>query len=294
MRHAVVGVGGVGGLLASALGRSGVDVVALMREPTLSSYPGRFTVDSRVLGSFTVEVPAVSQLDREVDVVWVTAKSTGLEAALALAPPDRVNGATVIPLLNGVDHLAVLRSRYPAVVAGALRAETERVADGHIVQRSGFIRIDLVGSDVIAQDVRASGIDCRVVHDELTLLWQKLVFLAPFALATTAADAPLGAVRSSDLYRQAQVETVAVAQAEGANIDVDALQQLSAAASDEMRSSMQRDLEAQRALELDAIAGPVLRGGRAHHIQTSAVEELAARVAARVAAAGVSGGQDTS
>jgi 2-dehydropantoate 2-reductase len=74
MRHAIVGAGGVGGLLAAALGRSGVDVVALMRDQTLSSYPGRFIVESRVLGSFTVEVPAVAQLDREVDVVWVLAQ----------------------------------------------------------------------------------------------------------------------------------------------------------------------------------------------------------------------------
>lgn len=64
-----------------------------------------------MLGSFTVDVPGGSRLDRDVDVVWVTAKSTGLEAALALAPPDRVQGATVVPLLNGVDHLALLRSR---------------------------------------------------------------------------------------------------------------------------------------------------------------------------------------
>ena len=284
MRHAVVGAGGVGGLLAAALVRSGVDVVALMRNQTLSAYPGRFIVESTVLGSFTVEVPAVAELDRTVDVVWVTAKSTGLEASLALAPPDRVKGAKVVPLLNGVDHLALLRSRYQTVVAGALRVETERVAAGHVVQRSPFIRIDLVGEEAIAHEVRASGIDCRVADDEVTLLWQKMVFLAPVALATTAADAPLGAVRHSDLYLGAQAESVAVARAEGAVIDLDALEQLSRAVPDQMRSSMQRDVAARRAPELDAIAGPILRGGRAHHIETPAVEELVARVSARVAA----------
>src|SRR6478752_1898945 len=47
MRHAVLGAGGVGGLLAAALSRSGYEVVALMREPTLSRYPGRFEVGAR-------------------------------------------------------------------------------------------------------------------------------------------------------------------------------------------------------------------------------------------------------
>ncbi len=284
MRHAVLGAGGVGGLLAAALSRSGCEVVALMRPATLLRYPGRFVVDSQVLGSFAAEVPAVAQLDREVDVVWVTAKSTSLEAALDLAPSDRVGEATVIPLLNGVDHLSVLRARYPKVVAGALRAETERLDEGRIVQRSPFVRIDVVGEPDIVGDVAATGIDCRSVGDEVTLLWQKLAFLAPLALATTAAQAPLGAIRDTDLYQRAQRETVAVALAEGADIDEQALAQLSAAASDQMRSSMQRDLAAGHVLEVDAIAGPVLRGGRHHGITTPATEQLVAQVDALVGA----------
>lgn len=227
MRHAVLGAGGVGGLLAAALSRSGVEVVALMRESTLLRYPGRFVVESKVLGSFTANVPAAARLNREVDVLWVTAKSTSLEAALSLAPGDRVGGATVIPLLNGIDHLAVLRDRYPTVVAGALRAETERVDDGHIVQRSPFVRIDIVGEADVVRDVVATGIDCRSVDDEVTLVWQKLAFLAPLALATTAAEAPFGAIRDSDLYRKAQQEALAVALAQGAHIDVEALAQSS-------------------------------------------------------------------
>jgi 2-dehydropantoate 2-reductase len=295
MRHAVLGAGGVGGLLAVALGRSGVEVVALMREPTLSSYPGRIIIEGKVLGSFTVEVSAVWKLDRAVDVVWVTAKSTGLEPALAFASPDRVGGGTVVPLLEAVDHLVLLGTRYPAVVEGTLRGETERVDDGYIVHKSGVIRIDIVGEEAIANDVRATGIDCRVADEEPTLIWQKMVFLAPLALATTGADGPLGVVRDTELYQQAQSETVAVAQADGAQIDLEALQQLSVTASDEMRSSMQRDIDAGRTLELDAIAGPILRGRRTHGIETPATAELAGRMAARVTAgARASRDRDTS
>ena len=50
----------------------------------------------------------------------------------------------------------------------------------------------------------------------------------------------------------------------------------------EMRSSMQKDVEAGRPPELDAIAGPVLRGGRRHDIRVPSTQELADLVAARV------------
>ena len=63
MRHAVLGAGGVGGLLGAALARCGADVVLLMRAQSLAEYPGELSVESRVLGSFTVPVVALSRHD---------------------------------------------------------------------------------------------------------------------------------------------------------------------------------------------------------------------------------------
>jgi 2-dehydropantoate 2-reductase len=69
MRHAILGAGGIGGLLAAALARSGADAVLLLRPEALSRYTGRLAVESAVLGDFEVEVPALPLLDRPVDVV---------------------------------------------------------------------------------------------------------------------------------------------------------------------------------------------------------------------------------
>jgi len=281
MRHAILGTGGIGGLLGGALARAGAGVVLLMRPETLARYGGRLAVESAVLGDFEVEVPAAPGLDRDIDALWVTTKAMQLEPALALAPPERVSGAVVIPLLNGVDHLALLRARYPNVVAGAIRVESERLAPARIRQSSPFLRVELAGAEPLAAELRAAGIDCRVRDDDLSLLWDKLAFLAPVALATTALDAPLGAVRHDERYRRCQNEVLAVARAEGARVDEKALGALQEAAPDEMRSSMQKDVAAGRRPELDAIAGPILRGGRRHGIPVPATDELARLVGDR-------------
>jgi 2-dehydropantoate 2-reductase len=235
-----------------------------MRPPTLAGYEGRLAVESAVLGDFAVDVPGASTLGSDIDVLWLATKATDLEPALSLAPPEQVLEATVIPLLNGVDHVAVLRARYPRVVAGAIRVESERLETGRIRQSSPFLRVEL------ARD------------DELSLLWEKLAFLAPVALATTAFDAPVGAVRDDARFRGCQDEALAVARAEGARIDETAVRALPAGAPAGMRSSMQKDVEAGRPPELDAIAGPVLRGGRRHDIRVPSTQELADLVAARV------------
>jgi 2-dehydropantoate 2-reductase len=282
MRHAILGAGGIGGLLGAALARAGADVVLLMRPEALMRFGGRLAVESAVLGDFEVEVPAASGLDREVDAVWVTTKATQLEPSLALAPPGRTGSAFVIPLLNGVDHIAVLRARYRNVVAGAIRVESERLAPARIRQSSPFIRVELAGAEPVAAELRTAGIDVHVRDDELSLLWEKLAFLAPVALATTALDAPLGAVREDVRYRRCQDEALAVARAEGALVDEEALRSLQQGAPDGMHSSMQKDVAAGRRPELDAIAGPIMRGGRRHEIPVPNTEELARLVAARI------------
>ena len=48
-----------------------------------------------------------------------------------------------------------------------------------------------------------------------------------------------------------------------------------------MRTSMQKDFDARRPLELDAIAGPIVRGGQRHRIATPAAEELVRLIEAR-------------
>jgi 2-dehydropantoate 2-reductase len=281
MRHGILGAGGIGGLLGAALARAGSDVVLLMRPEALARYGGRLAVESVVLGDFEVDVPAAAGLDREVDVLWVATKAIHLEPSLALVPPERVDRAVVIPLLNGVDHVALLRARYRNVVAGAIRVESERLDPSRIRQSFPFLRVELAGAEPIAAELRAAGIECRVRPDELSLLWDKLAFLAPVALATTALDAPLGDARDDERYRRCQGEAVAVARAEGADIDERALLAIQEAAPAGMRSSMQKDVAAGREPELDAIAGPILRGGKRHGIPVPNTEELARLVATR-------------
>ena len=289
VRHAILGAGGVGGLVGGALARTGAEVVLLLRPETLAHHPGRLHIESVALGDFDVDVATTSGLDREVDVLWVTTKATQLEAALELAPPDRVTGAVVVPLLNGVDHVQLLRARYGSVLAGAISVESERREPGFVRQPTPFAYV-VIGpgprQDEIAEELRAGGFDVAAAADEVTLLWEKLVFLAPIALATTALGAPAGAVQADPDWNQRLVschdEAVAIAIAEGAKLDTPELHDTFVGLSlGELRTSMQKDFDAGRALELDAIAGPILRGGQRHGLPTPVTDELVGFVESR-------------
>jgi 2-dehydropantoate 2-reductase len=285
MKHAVLGAGGVGGLVGGLLAQAGEEVTLVVRPEADAAYPAILQVE-RAAGSFRIAVRHASQVTEPVDVLWITVKETQLAAALKQVP--RSPAASIIPLLNGVDHVDDLRARYgSAVVAGTIAVESERVAPGHIVQHSPFLRINLAASgearlsDTAAQ-LRSVGCGCDFHADEVTMLWTKLAFLAPFALTTTASQRDLGGILGDPAwearFRNCMIETCAVANAAGAQVSPEKGMQIAAILPRTMRSSMQRDVEAKRLPELDAIAGPIIRGGGKYGLSVPVTHELVSEI----------------
>ncbi len=273
--------------MGAVLAHGGHSVTLLLRPDTLAVHPATLTLES-TLGRIEAPVARAAALEADVDILWVTTKATQLEAALA-AVPEPAYARTVVPLLNGVDHVARLRGRFGAAVAPAtIACESERTAPGHIAHRSPFARFAFLAADADrvrpATDVlQAFGCECAWAPDEPTLLWRKLVLLAPVALTTSAARRSIGEVRDDPAWNArletAVAEACAVAVAEGAAVDAAVALQAVRAFPAPLRSSMSKDVAAGRPPELDAIAGPILRGGRRHGTATPVTEELAALVA---------------
>jgi 2-dehydropantoate 2-reductase len=281
---AVLGAGGVGGLVAAALARAGQDVVVVAREPTAERISeAGIAVESERLGTFTAHPRAVSRLDEPAHVLVVAVKAPALEDAL-----ERVafRPGLVVPLLNGVEHVARLRERFSLVAASVIRVQSTRVAPGEIRHTSTFARVDLApdrgSTRFFEYRLQGAELDARVSDDEATVLWAKLVRLCPLALVTAAHDAPLGAVRDDPDLDASVGETARVARAEGAAVDAAAVRAELAGLPATASSSLRRDVADGAPNELDAIAGAVVRAGARHGLACPAVERLAARVAARV------------
>src|SRR3984957_18719369 len=269
MRHAILGAGGIGGLMGACLAHTGDDVTLVVRRESVAQYPRQLRLESP-FGDFTVDVSTAAEVPREappVDVLWITVKATELDAALRSIPhPENIRA--IVPLLNGIDHLALLRSKYGAdkVIAATIAVESERIAPGHIVHRTPFARLNvssagrsLLGTTI--DELQKMGFECRFVDDEPTLMWSKIVFLAPFALTTTAADRTTGAVIADPEWNQQLKacvrEACAVALAEGAKVDAESIIASMMKMPANMRSSMQKDVAQGKTPELDAIAGAI-------------------------------------
>jgi 2-dehydropantoate 2-reductase len=300
MKIAVLGPGGVGGLLAGGLQRSGEDVTVVARESTaetIAEYGLR--VSSVKLGDFEAHPRAVSSLEEEVDALIVATKAIGLDEALAriVTPPP-----LVLPLLNGLDHVALLRERFApeTVLAGTIRIEADRPEPGVVVHTSPFLLIEMAsrfqsarpGMDALVAALSGAGVSARAdkpigARGEAQVMWSKLVRLNALACTTSAYDKLLGEIRDTPELRADLVgaieESCAAGQAEGAdNVNPEkAIAELENAHAT-LGSSMQRDIAAGRAPEVEAIPGSVLRAAKRHGLSCPTIERLVAMILARI------------
>ncbi|MEU7141424.1 2-dehydropantoate 2-reductase [Nocardia sp. NPDC046473] len=281
-RVAVLGPGGVGGLVGALLARAGHRVTFLSGPETVRTVQEHgMHVRSGMFGEFTVKAQADTELREPVDLCLVTVKQNILGAAVDRVPPAALGDGLVVPLLNGIEHPAVLRERYrpELVVPGVIRVASNRVAPGSIEHGSPFVDIDLASAttppeqlDALAAILNDAGIQAKTRDDESAMLWGKLFFLAPFALLTTHHQCSVGSLRTD--HRAELTDLVTEIAALNPASDIEAALRFYDAFPPEAKSSMQRDAEAGRPLELDAIGGALLRIAQQHTIPMPLTERL--------------------
>ena len=288
LRVAVLGPGGVGGLLAALLASDGHAVTCLAGRDTAARIDREgLHLSSERFGNVTANARGAERLDSPVDACLVTTKATQLEEALERLPPEVLGTAVLVPFLNGIDHLQLLRRRYPEArtVAAAIRVNASRSAPGVVRHEGRLAAVELApGAEAIAGALRNAGLDVAVRTEESSLLWDKLGFLAPLALLTTRYMTPLGPVREQHGPEfEAVVREVAdVARAEGAAVDPDATLAFSRTVPADMSSSMQRDAEAGNPTELEAIGGAVLRAAARHGVAVPVTEAIVGQLRTRL------------
>jgi 2-dehydropantoate 2-reductase len=176
------------------------------------------------------------------------------------------------------------------VVAATIRIETAKAAPGLVRHTSPFAAVEIASSgdnrdrvESIAAHLSASGLDVRIRDDELAMLWDKFVLLAPMALLTTHERGNVGAIRTRRREDAIALigEAVAVARADGVDIDGEAVLTLLDSVPESMESSMQRDQAAGRPLELDALGGALIRRAAKAGIAVPVTRRLVAELQAR-------------
>jgi 2-dehydropantoate 2-reductase len=285
---AVIGAGGVGGLLAGRLARGGHDVRVLARGAALEVIRARGLrlrgPDGDHLAPVALATDEVSAMGA-VDLVLVAVKTWQVLEVAPRLPPLVRDDTVVVPLQNGVEAVAHLASTLgqervvgglchmlswveqpgeigwmgagPSVTLGARRpAQAEPVARCAAVLRSADIHVEVTGAIE-------------------STLWVKLLFIAPFGAVGAAARLSAGPLRRDSSSRArleaAMREVAAVAGGHGVVLPADtvdlAMRRIDSLPED-ATASLYRDIARGRPSELNELIGAVDRLGREARIAT--------------------------
>jgi 2-dehydropantoate 2-reductase len=295
MRVAVLGSGGIGGYYGALLARSGHDVAFIARGAHLEAMQRRGLTVRTSEGESTIPVTASADTASvgTVDLVLFSVKSYDTATAAQALTPLMARDTMVITFQNGLDNVEAIASvaGSEAVLAGAVYVALQLVGPGVILRMGDEGRIvfgELSGTltervQRIAGALRQSGIPHEVTTDIRRVLWDKFLFITGIGGVTALARSGIGPLLASaagrSLLHAACGEIVEVAQAESAHLQpaaVDAALAQAATLPARWRSSMARDLEEGRRLEVDTLSGAVVRRGTKHGIPTPVHQTIVA------------------
>lgn len=294
MRILVVGAGATGGYFGGRLLQHGRDVTFLVREKRARQLAEHGLVIKSPLGDATLRVPTLTAADKAhpFDLVILTCKSYDLPGAISAAAPHMDAGSgLVLPLLNGMAHIDVLRGRFgeDRVLGGLCGIFATLSPAGEVVQMPGlpprisFGRFkDQVSRGVLEEAARAieatlkraSFISARVEPIEQGL-WDKWVVLAALAAGTCLMRGSIGAIVAGEdgraIMEELLAETASVARAAGYAPNEDRLAAMRGTlteAGSKVTASMLRDIQKSGPTEGGHIVGDLLRRARAFGVAT--------------------------
>jgi len=280
MRIAVLGSGGIGGYYGALLAKRGHDVAFIARGAHLEAMQRRGLTVRTPEGESTIPVTAVADTRTlgPVDLVLFCVKSFDTEPAAQALAPLMARDTAVVTFQNGVDNVEAIASMVGSgtVLAGAVYIALQLAGPGVVLRTGGEGKIvfgelsEAVTERVqrIASAFQQSSIPHQVSTDINRVLWEKFLFIAGVGGVTALARSGIGPLLASlegrKLLTTSCEEIAAVALAERVPLAADAVDRAveqAATLPPQWRSSMARDLEDGRRLEVEALSGAVVRRG---------------------------------
>ena len=288
-RMTIVGVGGVGGVLAGPLLRKYGGAVSLVARGARAEQlrQNGITLRSDLYGDFTAPAPSVAETPEELgvqDFVLVCVKNDALPKVLEQIRPIVDAHTIVVPVMNGVTAMDVTKEGLSAGtgLGCVIYTVSSAGADYSITQKGKFTYLVLEdageGSRRLQEIFAAAGIECRLSSDIKTAIWNKYVFNCAYNTMTASESTDAAGLKSEPLrsdFAAIISEAMAVGTAAGAAFEEGMLgkemHRLDKTL-DSSTSSLSRDFDARRAGEMEVFSGELVRMAQRFGIDTPVMQ----------------------
>jgi len=290
MKIAVVGIGGVGGYYGALLARHYSDkkdceIVFIARGKHLEEIKASGLQLLTEKENFTVKPDRATDNPSRCgtfELVLFCVKGYDLEESTKLIAPHIDENTIIISLLNGVDNAERLKSilRKGKVLNGCVYIGAHILRPGVVRQVGGSCKLffgnesdEIIDGKKIKNTLKAANIDAEYRKDIRNIVWEKYLFISPFANATTFLNKKmrelLDSAEGKKLLEGLLWEVVNIAKAQSVKIPENIKEVTISKASAfpyETKTSMQMDFEKGKKAEIETFTGYIVKEGRKHQI----------------------------
>jgi 2-dehydropantoate 2-reductase len=283
MKFAIMGTGGTGGFFGGCLARAGHDVTFIARGAHLAAIRERgLRIESASAGNFTIKPAQATDNPGgvgPVDCVLFCVKAWDVRDAAQAIRPLIGDRTVVLPLQNGIDHIAQIEAAVGKahVLGGLAQIETTLADAGLIRHTSPQLHHLIFGESDGTMSERArdllgalqsGGFAVALTPNIAGQLWVKFIVICGWSGMCAVTRLPIGPLRESPetfgMLVRAMREVEAVARARQVPLEGDVtatmLERLKLFGPQTM-SSMARDLQRGNRLEVETLNGSAVRTG---------------------------------
>lgn len=297
MKYLIIGAGGTGGSIGAYMTQSGKDVTLIARGEHLKRIQEQgLKMETTSKGNYTVQPIKACDMEHyeeKPDIIFVCVKGYSLEDTIPFIKRVAKESTIVIPILNIYGTGAGMQEKLPGLlvtdgciyIAGEIKEPGTIWLNGNIfrvvfgVRSPEELRPELFQ---VVQDLKDSGID-GVLSDNIRRdALQKFAYVSPMAACGLYYHVSAGEVQvtgeARDTFVKLMKEVDALAVAMGVPFLVDIVTtnlQILDSLSPTASTSMQRDIYAGKASEIDGLIYEVVRMGERYGVPTPTYEMIA-------------------
>ena len=297
MKYLVIGAGGTGGSIGAYMTEAGKDVTLIARGEHLKRMQEHgLHMETTKKGNYVVSPIKATDMEHyaeQPDIIFVCVKGYSLEDTIPFIRRVAKESTIVIPILNiyGTGSRMQEQLSELLVTDGCIYIAGEIKEPGTILLRGDIFRIVYGLRDpkeirkelfTVAQDLKDSGIE-GVLSDNIRRdALQKFAYVSPMAACGLYYHVSAGEVQKTgeprDTFVKLMKEIDALAVAMGVPFLVDIVTtnlQILDTLNPEASTSMQRDIYAGKASEIDGLIYEVVRMGQRYGVPTPTYKMIA-------------------
>ena len=269
LKVGIVGPGGIGGLLAILLSNKNTKVIC--NNSKIDNKKFNFKLQSKIYGNKIKKIEFSNKKLKFFDIIFISVKYQNLKKAIEKI--DTKTNKIIVPLLNGLSHIDILKKKFAqkivvANIGKTIAYKTKRNLVIHESKNYPEINISLENKTKLKEInfliKTLKNIKIKVNTDNLDykVIWTKLIRINTLSAVTALHNSNLGEIRNSN-YKKEQLnsilkETILVAKAKGLKFKLKDVMKEIDSFPDTLTTSMQRDIANNKKSEIESILGGVL------------------------------------